>query len=104
MCYGFRRNLGNGARSEGSYSGRFFCRWRGAGTLLLFQTRLLIWKPTVIASMLLWKRHREVNKVDGAAELMEGTFSTLGAITGKPGRRFPETGSVEHLFTWPQEK
>ena len=59
----------------------------------------------VIASMLLWKRHKEVNKVDGAAKLMAGTFSTLGAILGKPGREFPvwdpETGSDEHLFTWP---
>ena len=58
----------------------------------------------VIASMLLWKRRREVNKVSGAAELMAGTYSTLGAILGKPGRRFPvwdpETGSEEHLFTW----
>ena len=58
--------------------------------------------------MLLWKRHKEVNKVDGAAELMASTFSTLGAILGKPGKQFPvwdpETGSDEHLFTWPQEK
>lgn len=59
----------------------------------------------IIAAMLIWKRNKEINKVDGISEILTTSFSLLGSLFGKPGRQYPvydaETGSDEHLFTWP---
>lgn len=59
----------------------------------------------VIAAMLLFKRHSIIGRT--LTELMTNIFINLSAIVGKRGKRFPvwdpETGSEEHLFTWPRK-
>lgn len=62
----------------------------------------------IIAAMLLWKRHQEINKIDGCSEILTGSFQLLGSLFGKAGRQYPvydpESGSEEHLFTWPRQR
>lgn len=59
----------------------------------------------LIAAMLLWKRHSEINKLVNIVDVMKQTYVSLGNIFGKPGKEFPvydqETGSDEHLWAWP---